>query len=39
MEDVRIFYGHLVYFMAIGSILWPLGLFYGLSPGCQMVYF
>jgi hypothetical protein len=25
MEDVGIFYGHLVYFMAIWSILWPSG--------------
>jgi hypothetical protein len=27
MEDVGIFYGHLVNFMAIWSILWPFGTF------------
>jgi hypothetical protein len=26
MEDVGIFYGHLVYFMAIWYILWPFGI-------------
>jgi hypothetical protein len=26
MEDVDIFYGHLVYFTAIRNILWPLGM-------------
>jgi hypothetical protein len=34
MESVGIFYGHLFYFMAICSTLWPFGLFYG-----QLVYF
>jgi hypothetical protein len=29
MEDVGILNGHLVYFMAIWSILWPFGLFCG----------
>jgi hypothetical protein len=29
MEDVGIVYGHLVYFMAIWSILFPFGMFYG----------
>jgi hypothetical protein len=29
-----IFYGHLVYFMAIWYILWPFGIFYG-----PLVYF
>jgi hypothetical protein len=29
-----IFYGHLIYFMAIGCILWPFGIFYG-----HLVYF
>jgi hypothetical protein len=29
MEDVGVFYGHLVYFTAIWSILRPFGLFYG----------
>jgi hypothetical protein len=29
MEDVGIFYGHLVYFAAIWSIFWPFGLFCG----------
>jgi hypothetical protein len=28
-NDVGIFYGHLVNFMAIWSILWPFGIFYG----------
>jgi hypothetical protein len=28
MEDVGVFYGHLVYFKAIGYILWPFGIFY-----------
>jgi hypothetical protein len=27
MEDAGIFYGHLVYFVAIWYILWPLGIF------------
>jgi hypothetical protein len=26
---VYIFYDHLVYFTAIGNILWPFGIFYG----------
>jgi hypothetical protein len=34
MEDVRIFYGRLVYFTAIWSILLSFGLFY-----CHLVYF
>jgi hypothetical protein len=34
MEDVEIFYGHLVYFTAIWSILRPFGIFYG-----HLVYF
>jgi hypothetical protein len=29
VEDVGKFYGHLVYFMAIGPILWLFGIFYG----------
>jgi hypothetical protein len=29
MEDVGIFYVHLVYFSAICNILWPLGIFTG----------
>jgi hypothetical protein len=28
MESMGIFYGHLVYFMAIWSISWPFGMFY-----------
>jgi hypothetical protein len=28
MEDVGVFYVHLVYFMAIWYILWPFGIFY-----------
>jgi hypothetical protein len=27
MENVDVFYGHLVYFTAIGYILWPFGIF------------
>jgi hypothetical protein len=34
MEDVAIFYGHLVYFTAIWYILWPFGLLY-----LNLVYF
>jgi hypothetical protein len=34
MEDVGIFYGHSVYFMAIWYILWLFGIFYG-----YLVYF
>jgi hypothetical protein len=34
MEDVRTFYGHLVYFTSIWYTLWPLGIFYG-----QLGYF
>jgi hypothetical protein len=29
MEDVGVFYGHLVYFTAISYILRPFGVFYG----------
>jgi hypothetical protein len=29
MEDIGIFYDHLVYFSAIGNILWPFGMFCG----------
>jgi hypothetical protein len=29
MEDVDIFYGHLVYFVAIWYISWPFGIFNG----------
>jgi hypothetical protein len=29
MEDVGIFYGHLVYFTVIWYTLWPFGIFYG----------
>jgi hypothetical protein len=28
MEDVGMFYGHLVYFVVIWSILWSFGIFY-----------
>jgi hypothetical protein len=34
MEDVGIFFGHLVYFVAIWYILWPIGIFCG-----HLVYF
>jgi hypothetical protein len=34
IEDVGIFCGHLVYFVAIWYILWPFGIFYG-----YLVYF
>jgi hypothetical protein len=34
MENVGIFYDHLVYFMAIGNTLWPIGIFCG-----HLVYF
>jgi hypothetical protein len=27
MEDVGIFYGHLVYYTSIWHILWPFGMF------------
>jgi hypothetical protein len=30
-ENLGIFYEHLVYFMAIGNILWPFGIFCGYS--------
>jgi hypothetical protein len=33
MEDFGIFYGHLVYFVAIWYILWPFGIFYGYLVG------
>jgi hypothetical protein len=29
MENLDIFYDHLVYFTAIGNILWPFGIFCG----------
>jgi hypothetical protein len=29
MGNLGIFYGHLVYFTAIGNILWPFGIFCG----------
>jgi hypothetical protein len=34
MEDVGIFYDHLIYFMAIRYTSWPFGIFYG-----HLVYF
>jgi hypothetical protein len=34
MENIGIFYDHLVYFTAIGNILWPFHLFCG-----HLVYF
>jgi hypothetical protein len=34
MENLGIFYDHLVYFTAIGNILWPFGIFCG-----RVVYF
>jgi hypothetical protein len=34
MENLGIFYDHLVYFTAIGNILWPFGIFCG-----RLVYF
>jgi hypothetical protein len=27
MENLGIFYDHLVYFTAIGNVLWPFGIF------------
>jgi hypothetical protein len=29
MENLGVFYDHLVYFTAIGNILWPFGIFCG----------
>jgi hypothetical protein len=34
MENLGIYYDHLVYFTAIGNILWPFGVFFG-----HLVYF
>jgi hypothetical protein len=34
MENIGLFYDHLVYFTAIGNILWPFGIFCG-----NLVYF
>jgi hypothetical protein len=34
MENLGIFFDHLVYFTAIGNILWPFGIFCG-----NLVYF
>jgi hypothetical protein len=34
MENLGVFYDHLVYFTAIGNILWPFGIFRG-----NLVYF
>jgi hypothetical protein len=34
MENLEIFYDRLVYFTAIGNILWPFGIFCG-----HLVYF
>jgi hypothetical protein len=34
MENLGIFYDHLVYFTAIGNMLWPFGVFCG-----HLVYF
>jgi hypothetical protein len=28
LADIRTFYGHLVYFVAIWYILWPFGIFF-----------
>jgi hypothetical protein len=32
MEDVGIFYGHLIYFLAIWYIVWLFGLFWYIVP-------
>jgi hypothetical protein len=34
MENLGIFYDHLVYFAAVGNIMWPSGIFCG-----RLVYF
>jgi hypothetical protein len=34
MENLGIFYDHLVYFTATGNILWPFGIFYGHLVYC-----
>jgi hypothetical protein len=34
MEDVGIFYGHLVYFKAIWSTLWPFGIYFTILEYC-----
>jgi hypothetical protein len=39
MEDIGIFYGHLVCFVDIWSILWAFGLFYGHLVYLHLVYF
>jgi hypothetical protein len=40
-ENVGTFYDHLLYFTAIGNILWPFGIFCGhlaFSPRFGMLY-
>jgi hypothetical protein len=34
MDDVGIFYDHLVYFTAIGNILWSFGIFFLVLVCC-----
>jgi hypothetical protein len=39
MEDIGLFCGHLVYFMAIWSILWPFGLFCGHLVNFMVIWY
>jgi hypothetical protein len=38
MEDVVLFYGHLVYFTAIWSLLLPFGILYGQFCGNWYIF-
>jgi hypothetical protein len=39
MEDVGIFYGYLVYFMAIWYSLWPSGIFCGFLVYFKVIWY
>jgi hypothetical protein len=39
VEDVSLFYGHLVYFTAIWYILWQFGTLYGYSVHYMVIWY
>jgi hypothetical protein len=39
MEDVGVFYGHLVYYAAIWYILWQFGIFCGHLVYCMVIWY
>jgi hypothetical protein len=38
MENLDIFYAHMVYFTTIGNILWSFGIFWYIFPRFDILY-